>query len=1337
LLSALVASLLGTSVLSGVAYAKPKRSASQQTTFWTRGQVPAQKYVPGQLVVRFRHGIGKSAIQAHHAQVGAAVLKEFRVVENLQLVRLPAGISIKKAVRYYRARPDVLYAEPNYIRHAEQSILTPNDSRYPEMWNLHNTGQSGGTPGADIHAPEAWGLVTGSSNVVVAVIDTGIDYKHEDLAANAWSSSSSYTVALPGGTVTCGAGTHGFNAITMTCDPKDDNGHGTHVAGTIGARGNNGIGVVGINWQVQVMACKFLDSNGSGTTSNMITCLEYLALMKDNGVNLVATNNSYGGGTFSQAEKDAIDSHRQRGILFIAAAGNSSFNNDVGSFYPANYGLPHMMSVAATDSNDALADFSNFGRHTVHLGAPGVEILSTVPGSLFGDPYLSASGTSMAAPHVTGVAALLKAQDPTRDWKAIKNLILAGGETVPSVANTIAQKRLSASGAMTCSNSVLQLRLQPLDADAYVWGGDSLTFSVLNINCAAPNGTIEVPVDGGPETITLADDGVWPDLEANDGIYTAQRQWFASEVGDHTLTFPNHEVVMVHVIPSLPPYAFSTDVPFNYRVITGTDLHLRDDDSATIRPPFPIQFGGVSFPTLNVNSNGNVTFFGRFIDWANTPLPATDAATLVAPLWDDLSGTVRWDVTGTAPNRELVIEWPHAFAMICMWSELPRDYATFQIVFFENSSDVLFNYADVILGSYDPLDLFRGCGEEVNGGAGATVGLQSMSTLANQFSFGMPSLSNNFSILWQIGQLTPAITRLSPFSVLAGSPGFSLHVAGRSFLPGAVIRWNGGDLPTTSVNAGELTANISAGDLGAASTAQITVFNPPPNGGFQSAPAPFQIYSSYPVPTLTDIAPNPVPLQVPIGGMETRASIIVTLTGTNFVAGSVASWNGANLATSVISSTQLRATVPNTVMAVGTAQVTVSNPAPGGGTSNVLAVSVVNPVPVISSAPRFVGAGAPAFNLNIYGNGFTPTSVVRWNGSDRPTRSGSIGAVAAIPASDVASLGAAQVTVFNPAPGGGSSDPWTISIFPPPANDKFANADVIPTYPFTLTEKTPGATVDAQDPKPPCIETPPDVLESVWFSFIPPAGGGYVSVDTLGSNYGHDLSAWTGSPGNFVHLGCTYNADGSYMLWPLIFPVSTTSPIHFMVSTRDMGTTGDLVFNLNVGPGFKLGANPATNTVPRGSPAAYTITVTPQFGSFNDPIALSCSVAPAGPTCEFSQWSVTPGAVAASITLNVTTANISQFEMPDKPGPLFAFCMAVPVLVLLASGGILFGQRSAKACIFLALILIVTLLGMLAACGGGGGGTPPPSQTEKFTITVVGTSGTMSQQTTASLTVTY
>src|SRR5947207_624166 len=190
------------------------------------------------------------------------------------------------------------------------------------------------------------------------------------------------------------------------------------------------------------MACKYLSASGSGTTADAIDCLEYVKLMKDRGVNIVATNNSWGGGGFSQALFDAIEAHRQRGILFIAAAGNAGSNNDTTPMYPASYALPNVIAVAATTRTDAQAAFSNFGRRTVHLGAPGSEILSTTRGNT----YQIFSGTSMATPHVTGVAALLKAQDPERDWRAIKNLILAGGDTISSLANTITAKRLNARG---------------------------------------------------------------------------------------------------------------------------------------------------------------------------------------------------------------------------------------------------------------------------------------------------------------------------------------------------------------------------------------------------------------------------------------------------------------------------------------------------------------------------------------------------------------------------------------------------------------------------------------------------------------------------------------------------------------------------------------------------------------------------------------------------------------------------------------------------------------------------------------------------------------------------
>ena len=281
-------------------------------------------------------------------------------------------------------------------------------------------------------------MTTGSKDVVVAVIDTGIDYTHPDLSANMFRNEPDCN---SNGIDDDGNGQiddcFGIDTANNDSDPMDDNHHGTHVAGTIGAVGNNGLGVVGVNWTVRLMACKFLSASGSGTTADAIDCLEYVKLMKDRGVNIVATNNSWGGGGFSQALFDAIEAHRARGILFIVAAGNEFSNNDTTPSYPASYSLSNILAVAATTRTDALASFSNFGRRSVHLGAPGSEILSTTPGNT----YSIFSGTSMATPHVTGVAALLAAQDPTRDWRVIKNLILAGGDTLPSLVNTITQKR--------------------------------------------------------------------------------------------------------------------------------------------------------------------------------------------------------------------------------------------------------------------------------------------------------------------------------------------------------------------------------------------------------------------------------------------------------------------------------------------------------------------------------------------------------------------------------------------------------------------------------------------------------------------------------------------------------------------------------------------------------------------------------------------------------------------------------------------------------------------------------------------------------------------------------
>ncbi len=336
-------------------------------------------------------------------------------------------------IRRLQARPDVEYAEPNYVLHA---INTPNDSYMGLLWGMVNNGQTiggqTGTPGADIDATKAWDITTGSTSNAVGVIDTGIDYTHPDLAPNVWSAPSSFTVAVGGRSITCAAGTHGFNAIANTCDPLDDNDHGTHVSGTIGAAGNNGMGVAGVNWTAAILAGKFLDKNGSGTTANALNAIEFMIQVKTQfpNVNVRVLSNSWGGGGFSQSLLDEINKAAQNGMLFVAAAGNSGTNNDLTPSYPASYAASNVVSVAATDNRDALASFSNYGATSVDLGAPGVYIASTVRNG----GYAYMSGTSMATPHVSGAAALILSACPSLDTGALKNVILNSVDPVASLA---------------------------------------------------------------------------------------------------------------------------------------------------------------------------------------------------------------------------------------------------------------------------------------------------------------------------------------------------------------------------------------------------------------------------------------------------------------------------------------------------------------------------------------------------------------------------------------------------------------------------------------------------------------------------------------------------------------------------------------------------------------------------------------------------------------------------------------------------------------------------------------------------------------------------------------
>jgi subtilisin family serine protease len=380
--------------------------------------------VPGEILVKLRAHAPRSVQAQVAADAQADSAEQVGEVEGGTIRKLRVRGDVATALRNLSGNSWVEYAEPNYIVHAD---TVPNDPQFGELWGLRNTGQViggvAGTVGADIKAEPAWTVTTGTRTVVVGVVDTGIDYNHPDLAANVWSN--------PGGIGGCPVGTHGFNAITKSCDPLDDHDHGSHCSGTIGGVGNNAQGVAGVNWTASIMGLKFLDASGSGTTADAISAIDFAVNAKIAGVNLRVLSNSWGGGAFSQALLDAINRANTNDILFVAAAGNSATNNDTTPHYPSSYNAPNVIAVAATDNRDALASFSNFGATSVHLGAPGVNILSTVRGNA----YAFFSGTSMATPHVSGAAALILSQG-SLTVSALKSRILSSVDPISALSGT-------------------------------------------------------------------------------------------------------------------------------------------------------------------------------------------------------------------------------------------------------------------------------------------------------------------------------------------------------------------------------------------------------------------------------------------------------------------------------------------------------------------------------------------------------------------------------------------------------------------------------------------------------------------------------------------------------------------------------------------------------------------------------------------------------------------------------------------------------------------------------------------------------------------------------------
>ena len=369
------------------------------------------EYRTDQILIQPKAGVSRAALTAFHAARGASVSRTFAAVGGSQVIALPAGETVPGLIAKYQQSGLVEFAEPDYIGHVFST--TPNDTYFVNgtLWGLNK-----------IDAPDGWNVLTSASNIVVAVLDTGVRYTHQDLVANMWVNTNDNS--------------HGWNALAGNNDPNDNGssnignavGHGTLVSGVLGAVGNNAKGVCGVAWRVQIMVCQcFTNGSGDGTVSGCITCMEFA---RTNGARII--NASWGFPTNSLALSNAVVSLQTAGIILVAACGNSSSNIDVSPTYPSGYHLDNTVSVAATATNDTLSAYSNYGATNVMLAAPGDQIYSTwVPTDSF---YIANSGTSFSAPYVSGALALMLAKYPTENYQQIIQRLLQATDPLPSLA---------------------------------------------------------------------------------------------------------------------------------------------------------------------------------------------------------------------------------------------------------------------------------------------------------------------------------------------------------------------------------------------------------------------------------------------------------------------------------------------------------------------------------------------------------------------------------------------------------------------------------------------------------------------------------------------------------------------------------------------------------------------------------------------------------------------------------------------------------------------------------------------------------------------------------------
>jgi subtilisin family serine protease len=491
-------------------------------------QVGKYKVHPTKILARYSASTSTDSAGVALQSLGLAVQRQYATVPGLVVLDSAAGARMELAdpasqASTLFARIQALqqtglfdYVQPNYIY---TNLALPNDASFVDgtLWGLRNTGANGGTIGADIGVVKAWNITTGSRKVIVGVVDSGIRYTHQELVNQMWHNPNEITGnGLDDDRDGYADDIFGVNAPAQNGDPFDDNDHGTHVSGTIGAAANDGNPHVGVTWHVQLMACKFLAAEGFGTTADAITCIDYAV---QHGARIL--NNSWGGGPYERALFDSIDAARHAGVLFVAAAANDGTDNDLYPVYPASYKLDNIIAVAALDRNDQLVWFSNYGHNSVHLGAPGVDIFSCVATS--DNAYDTFSGTSMAAPHVTGVAALILAAYPNASVPELRQRLLSTAVKIPSLDGlTVTGGRVNAYAALSAApDGVLELAFDPPENSDLSARRPVPFFVTVTDLAGITNATVTARVAGASSDVTFLNNGTGSDFKALDEVYTA------------------------------------------------------------------------------------------------------------------------------------------------------------------------------------------------------------------------------------------------------------------------------------------------------------------------------------------------------------------------------------------------------------------------------------------------------------------------------------------------------------------------------------------------------------------------------------------------------------------------------------------------------------------------------------------------------------------------------------------------------------------------------------------------------------------------------------------------